>query len=109
MKKSEKRDGRKVIRSGGVFPYKLREAQRQRVVVQFLAEGKSAHGPQAFTLGAILEHCIKEEIPFTLRGASGKGFVIRKGIQPELPSIFSGTGGKVIHEKLSALSVSHKS
>jgi len=108
MKKSEKRDGRKIVRFGGVFPYKLSESQRRLVVTNFLEEGKSVHGPQAFTLGAILEHCIKEEIPFTLKGQAGKGFAIRKGIQPELPTIFSGTGGKVIHEKLSTLSVSHK-
>lgn len=108
MKKSEKRDRRKTIRSSGVFPYKLREAQRLQVIRQFRANGKSVHGPQTFTLGIILEHCIKEEIPFTLKGQAGKGFVVIKGIQPELPTIFSGAAGKVIHEKLSTLPVSHK-
>lgn len=109
MKKSEKRDGRKTIRSSGVFPYRLREVQRRRVVGNFQRDGKSVHSPLGFTIGAILEHCIREKIPFTLRGQAGKGFIICKGIQPELPTIFSGAGGKAVHEKLSTLSVSNAS
>ena len=108
MKKSEKRDGRKTVRHSGVFPYKLRESQRRTVIKDFQLSGKSVHGPSAFTLGVILEYCIAGKVPFTLRGATGQGFVITKGIQSKLPDIFDGAAGKVIHQKLSTLSVSNE-
>jgi len=62
----DKVDGRKTVTSNGVFPYRLSEAWRRRIVEMFMNTGHSVHSEGAHTLGVIIEHCIQEKIPFTL-------------------------------------------
>ena len=71
-------DGRKTVKSNGVFPYRLSEAQRKRTVEAFLKTGHSVHSENAYTLGAIIEHCIKDDISFTLDRVSNGYYIIRK-------------------------------
>jgi len=75
MKK--KVDGRKTVTSSGIFPYRLKEASRRMVVEMFLRTGFSVHSENAHTLGAIIEHCIKEDVNFTLDRVFN-GYYIKK-------------------------------
>lgn len=76
---SRPKDGRRIVESDGVFPYKLHEENRQMVISNFEQLGTSVHSQHGICLGAVLEHCIKEQIPFTLKGSSKFGFIVIKG------------------------------
>lgn len=65
-RKETKVDGRKTVTSSGVFPYRLRESARQQVINSFLEKGECNHSGLGFTLGAIIEHCVKYKISFKL-------------------------------------------
>lgn len=75
---SREKDGRRIVESAGVFPYRLREGQRRVLVSSFRQSGKSVHGKEGITLSVILEYCIANAIPFVLRGSSKFGFVVKK-------------------------------
>lgn len=77
--KSKKVDGRKNVHSKGIFPYKLKEALRQRIIAAFLERGESVHSRMGFTIGTIIEHCIKNDINFILEAYPKSGYrIIRK-------------------------------
>ena len=78
MAENVKIDGRKTIKSSGSFSYRLREATRKRIIASFLITGGSTHSRLGFTLGVIIEHCIKHNIPFKLIAYPSNGFQIER-------------------------------
>ncbi len=69
-------DGRRIVKSDGVFPYRLREGMRRQIINMFMNSGRSFHSSRAQTLGVIIEHCIKNNIDFILKGHPDKGYYI---------------------------------
>ena len=74
----KKVDGRKNVNSSGVFPYKLTEAARKRIIRSFLETGQSTHSRLGLTIGVIIEHCIKYKIAFILKAYPCSGYYIKK-------------------------------
>ena len=65
-----KLDGRRPTK-GSVFPYRISNAWKARIVKQFNEERASTHSGLALTLGVVIEHCIRNDIDFTLTRANG--------------------------------------
>ena len=49
------------------------------MVQNFLRAGNSVHSEKAYTLGAIIEHCIKDNIPFILTKLSNGYYIESQG------------------------------
>ena len=75
--KPKKPDGRRVT-SGSVFPYRLTNAAKARVIAMFEADGQSVHSPRGMMLGVIIEHCINNDIHFKLCRGYGGMYSIEK-------------------------------
>ena len=71
-----KRDGRKAA-TGSAFPYRLSNAARDRLIVNFLTTGSSTHSSAGMCLGVLLEYCHKKQINFRLIKVN-HGYFIRK-------------------------------
>ncbi len=71
-----KPDGRRVT-TGSVFPYRLTNAAKARIIKRFEEEGSTTHSGMGLTLGVVIEHCLKNDINFKLYRTDG-GFFIRK-------------------------------
>ena len=71
-----KLDGRKNA-IGSAFPYKLTNAARDRLIVNFNATGSSVHSCNGQVLGVLLEYCHLNKINFRLIKVD-HGYFLRK-------------------------------
>ena len=77
MIEKDKVDGRKLATSPGVFPYRLTNACKARIIKMFLDAGSSSHSNHGYTLGVLLEYCNRYNIDYRLVRVS-TGFFLER-------------------------------
>jgi len=76
LKKIYKPDGRRKS-TGHVFEWRVHKKFAKNLIAYFEKHGSTVHSAQGATLGLLLEHCIRNRIPFKLQGHKD-GYFLRK-------------------------------
>jgi len=78
-----KLDGRRIA-TGSVFPYRLTNAAKARVIAMFEVGGVSVHSSMGMTVGVIIEHCIQNDIHFKMCRGYGGWYSIERIVLEEV-------------------------
>lgn len=73
----EKPDGRRTA-TGSVFPYRMTNAYKARIIASFDTEGHSVHSCTGQCVGIVIEHCLKNNLDFQLIRTTPGGFYIER-------------------------------
>ena len=55
-------------------------AERERLIQQFTASGRTTHSARAETLPILVEYCEQYQIPYTLRALPGQGYELKRDV-----------------------------
>lgn len=57
---------------------KIPQEEKNDAILMFETRGRSNHSKEGLTALAVIEHCVENNIPFTLTGYPGLGYVVEK-------------------------------